>query len=433
MGRATPWFLILLSMAGSASFADIGVAPMSLQGHSVDYARQGKFSLGADGVLLYDYADRYDGLGKWRNPFFISHYAHLLYGEWLKNARSAETKRKFLIQADYLLKSAIRRGDTLVWTYPFKNKKYDLAPGWISGIGQSRIAGVLARAHGMTGREEFRDAARLAMNVYLKPLTEGGVTTDVGDTTWIEEAPDPKGRSFKILNGHITGLSGILDYYQITGDQVWKTVFDRGVAAVRRDIAQFDLGHTSLYALGYVDEPLKARRDTYHLLHIRQLLWLESVTGDPYFTEWASRFLSNLADPINRTDTARYAPVVNYCNYRSPTTQLAALGKAEPLEIACDGWLIFQRGTATELSVHTAQPGSVTVSASDRFTDWREISRLAAPEKSATVALPNTGFIRIDFSTDAKAISVSATRGNLPTFERSFFGDLKKAWSILRK
>src|SRR5262249_33463562 len=149
------------------------------------------------------------------------------------------------------------------------------------------------------------------------------------------------------LNGHITGLSGVLDYYQITGDQVWKTVFDRGVAAVRRDIAQFDLGHTSLYALGYVEEPLRARRSTYHKLHIRQLLWLESVTGDAYFTEWASRFLFNFANPINQTDVSRYAPVVNFCNHQSSFPQLTALEDAKPLKIECDGWLIFPRGIMT--------------------------------------------------------------------------------------
>ncbi len=432
ISRTALCVLFLLSWAGTARAADIGVAPMTQQGSSSEYGKRGKFSIGDDGVLLYDYGAKYDGLGKWRNPFFISHYAHILYGEWLRDGHSEEAKRRLLIQADYLLKSATARGDALVWTYPFKNTKYHLAPGWISGIGQSRIAGILARAHAMTGREEFRDAARRAMNVYLKPLTEGGVTTKVGDTIWIEEAPDPSGRSFKILNGHITGLSGVLDYYQITGDAIWKDVFDRGVDAVRRDIAHFDLGHTSLYALGYVEEPMKARRDTYHRLHIRQLLWLESVTGDAYFAEWASRFLFNLVDPVNPTDAARYAPIVNYCNHQSSFPQLAALNGAKALQISCDGWLIFQRGTATELVLDTGQPGDVTVSVSDRFADWRKLSPVVSPEKGATIALPNANFIRIDFSKDAKEISVSATKGHLVSLERSWLGDLRKSFSVLR-
>jgi hypothetical protein len=430
MGRVS-FFALLLCFSGSALAADIGMAPLVPIGNSSGFTR-GKFSLRNDGVLLFDYGARYDNLGKWPNPFFISNYAHILYGEWLRNGRSEETKRRVLIQAEYLLKSATQRGDTLVWTYPFKNKEYNLAPGWISGIGQSRIAGVLARAHGMTGREEFLDASHRAMNVYLKPLTEGGVTTAVGDTTWIEEMPDPKGRSFKVLNGHITGLSGVLDYYQITGDQVWKTVFDRGVAAVRRDIAQFDLGHTSLYALGYVEEPLRARRRTYHKLHIRQLLWLESVTGDAYFAEWASRFLFNFANPINQTDVSRYAPVVNFCNHQSSFPQLTALEEAKPLTIECDGWLIFPRGIMTALSIHAAGPGRMTVSASDRFTDWREVFRLAPHEKDATIELPNTTFVRVDFSADVEEISVAAARGSPPSFKRSFWGDLKKALSIVR-
>ncbi len=411
-----------------ASAADIGVHPYLGQQSAEAFAKSKSFSVREDGVLVYDYGKKYGGLGKWPNPYFISKYAHFLYGEWLRS-KDDDKKRLFLIQADFLLHSATKRGDTLVWTYPFRNKEYDLAEGWISGIGQSWIAGVLARAHALTGREEFRDAAEKAMGVYLKPLEQGGVATPVGHTIWIEEAPDPSGHSFKILNGHISGLAGILDFYQITGAAVWKDIFDRGVEAVRQDIADFDIGYTSLYALGYVHAPLRARRDSYHFGHINQLLWLADTTGDEIFVKWASRFLFNLIDPINRSDSARYAPIVNRCNLGSALTHVAAVRGEGEFRVSCDGWLIFARGTATEVAFSATGPGALDVSVSDRFGDWRQIGTIKG---SGTVSLPFARFVRVSFSTDAGAISLKATKGHIPAHHRSTYRDAMKALSIIR-
>src|SRR5690606_12578224 len=145
-------------------------------------------------------------------------------------------KDLFLKQADYLMQSADYDNGLALWRYPFHNDHFDLPPGWISGIAQARIANVLLRAYGITEIEDYKRAAEKGMGVYQNSLKDGGVITQDDETTWIEEAPRHDGRSYKILNGHITALFGIIDYGQITGDPQWSELVRRAILAVRRDL-----------------------------------------------------------------------------------------------------------------------------------------------------------------------------------------------------
>lgn len=256
------------------------------------YAHSGRFSLDKDGILVHDYGSAYNGLGKWRNPFFISNYALALYRDWLNTQCVDDTLRdNFLKQARWFLKTAEMRGKMAVWVYPFENNHYDLKPGWISGIAQSRIASVLLRAHTITHEDQFKQMAEAAILPYEIPINQGGVITPEHNVIWIEEAADPNGFSYKILNGHITALAGLMDVFQITHDTKLKEVIDKSIAAVKRDISKFDAKFTSLYSLaapqgGRKIAPLKG----YNTLHVSQLLWLYDYTLDPLFLEWASRF-----------------------------------------------------------------------------------------------------------------------------------------------
>ncbi|KAG0919593.1 hypothetical protein G6F32_016064 [Rhizopus arrhizus] len=111
------------------------------------------------------------------------------------------------------------------------------------------------------------------MRAYEHTITEGGVMVYEGDVAWLEEMADIKGNSFKVLNGHITGLAGILDYYAITKDEKWMAVVKRGVAAVKRDIPKFDAGFSSYYSLKM---PSNARpiapRVEYNALHVQRIV-----------------------------------------------------------------------------------------------------------------------------------------------------------------
>ncbi|TEA77864.1 D-glucuronyl C5-epimerase family protein [Allopusillimonas ginsengisoli] len=268
------------------------IAPRTLNAAASEYASSGKFGLDENGILVFDYGTAYDGLGKFRNPYFISNYANALYRDYLNTkCQDDELKNQFLMQADYLMRSAIYENDMALWQYPFKNDAFNLPPGWISGIGQARIASVLVRAFGMTGDEKYKKVAYDGMEVYKHGLINGGVVSRDKDVTWIEETPSHDGTSYKILNGHITALSGILDFAGLTNDSQWEDLYQRGIAAVRRDLPLFDAGFTSYYSLGQSGiDRLVAPRGDYNALHVDQLLWLYEHTEDSFFLEWASIF-----------------------------------------------------------------------------------------------------------------------------------------------
>lgn len=268
------------------------VAPRTLNAPASEYAASGKFGLDENGILIFDYGTAYGGLGKFRNPYFISNYANALYRDYLDtNCQDNDLKDKFLKQADYLMGSAIYENGMALWQYPFKNDAFNLPPGWISGIGQARIASVLVRAYGITGDVKYKTVAYDGMEVYKHGLIDGGVVTRDKDVTWIEETPSHDGTSYKILNGHITALSGILDFSSLTNDSQWEELFRRGVAAVRRDLPLFDAGFTSYYSLGQSGaNRIVAPRGDYNALHVEQLLWLYDHTKDSFFLEWASLF-----------------------------------------------------------------------------------------------------------------------------------------------
>jgi len=310
--------LVLLLTAGSASAEvcpNIPPAPRTIIDTAENYSKSSGFSLNSEGILQYDYGAHHGGQGKWTNPFFVSDYALALYRDWLTSQCEDDSlKDKFLLQANWLASVAKIEGGIASWPFPFRDNNFDLDPGWISGIGQSRIAAVLLRADAVKFDPKLHEIALKALHAYDVPIDKGSVVTIDDEVTWIEEMADIKGRSYKVLNGHITGLSGILDFYEITGEKKWKSLYDRGVAAVKRDIPKFDAGFSSYYSLLMPSRvrPI-APLGNYNSLHVSQLLWMYEKTGDSLFLDYAMRFQayennSDVFTASSSIDAVRYGP-----------------------------------------------------------------------------------------------------------------------------
>lgn len=373
--------ILFLSVVVSSSHASCPAVkyPALTSKQSTDYMlSKGTFSLNKDGVVVFDYGNRYGGLGKWENPYFVSNFANSYYWEYFQSGcKDALFLEKFIIQAKHLLNSAEMIGEVALWRYPFDNDAYGLKKGWISGIGQSRIAGVLYRAAIVTGDERYKKTADSAMKVYLKALREGGVVTVEEGVTWIEEAPDPGGNSYKVLNGHITAVAGLVDIYEITKDQVWKDLYEQGIEAVRRDLPKFDAGITSRYSLGYYQRPHLAERGGYNVGHIDQLLWLYEFTGDRYFYDWASRFqayedVSWLSFSAEGTDTpTKYSPKFLDASYkgawvRSKVPTWIGVELSKPTVIS---------GFVIDATIPARSPRDFSISIQDGG-EWKEVFRV---------------------------------------------------------
>lgn len=286
-------FFATVAAASAAQCPNIPAAPRTISDSAESYTRSPGFSLNEEGLIQFDYGGSYNGLGKWVNPFFVSNYALALYRDWLNSGcEDEDLLSKFTVQALWLANNATMREGVAIWPYPFENPVFELESGWVSGIGQSRIASVLIRADAILEHNDDLSAiADAAMLAYERPVIHGGVVTNEGNVTWIEEMVDPNGRSFKVLNGHITGLASILDFYQITRDEKWRQLFDRAVLAVDRDIDKYDAGFSSYYSQLMPGNPRPiAPLEDYNPLHVSQLLWLYDLAPMPRFLEYASRF-----------------------------------------------------------------------------------------------------------------------------------------------
>ncbi|MDX9833810.1 MAG: D-glucuronyl C5-epimerase family protein [Desulfobulbus sp.] len=262
---------------------------------AAEYARKGRNSLDENGILVFDYGKAYGGLGKWHNPFFIARYAHALYRDWYNSSCSDTSLEKaFLDQAQFFLDSKKDVPPNMAyWIYPFENTYYGVGPGWISGIGQSQIAGVLLRAYAITKESKFKTAALKAIEVYFHDVSSGGVVTDSNKGLWIQEVPCPDGRTFNILNGHITGLLGVRDLAILLEDERLHGIFKRGLEAVRNHLPEFDAGFSSFYSLEVKkgSYPKIAPLRGYNKLHAWQLERLYEITGEKIFKQYSLLFL----------------------------------------------------------------------------------------------------------------------------------------------
>jgi len=346
-------------------------------GNAAGYASSGDFSLDSDGILVRDYGSEYNNLGKFRNPLFIANYAHRLYRDWYDSGcTNSEVKSKFLKQADYFERSAEWRKGMAVWPYPFYNRFFDLPAGWISGITQSLVAGVMIRASRMTGDVRYDKLANAALLPYQRSITEGGVMS-VGDKAgWIEETPDLNGRSYRILNGHITAMKGVVDVNTLAPNPELEVVVRNGIEAVSRDISLFDAGFTSFYSLDFPggDKP-RAPLNGYNAEHVAQLLWLFEVSKKKIFLDYALKFQSYESDDLTFDASKSIAPKTNgpskagalyYSTYWSSSTFPAWI------EVKWSG-IRMLAGIGIDALQAINTPKSFSVSMKDDDNQWHRI------------------------------------------------------------
>jgi hypothetical protein len=264
------------------------VYPFAPRVSAEDYiANNQRFSVDENGILITDYGELYNKLGKWYNPLFIASYANALYADFLKT-KDTNKAQQFLCQADWLLQSAVQRDDMVVWEYPFPNEVFGMETGWISGFTQAIVLNILTRAHALTGDSRYLDIASKVLRSFEVTTSDGGVSTRTSmKGAFYEEYAQEGATSNKVLNGHIGALVGLWDYYLHTRDDRAFTAFFRGVDALRETLNYFDACGMSYYSLN----PLRlAGPGGYNRQHVAQLLWLYNVTEDPLFLVYALKF-----------------------------------------------------------------------------------------------------------------------------------------------
>jgi heparosan-N-sulfate-glucuronate 5-epimerase len=240
------------------------------------------YHLDPEGIVVIEGPD---GRG-YHNPVSASLYALGQHTNAYHTAVNTDMNYAgFLIHARHLRLSQDSNGG---WQYPISVARYGVAPGWYSAMAQGLAISVMLRAYDLTGEQSYFDAAGLASNLLLSPLSEGGCSDyDESGQPFLEECPsDPPSH---ILNGALFALIGLRELEARTGGDIHKAAATR----LSTQLTEFDLGYWSRYDLRFVAPATQA----YHSLHISLLQVAGDLLSDPFFKSTAIRWSSYLSRP----------------------------------------------------------------------------------------------------------------------------------------
>lgn len=189
------------------------------------------------------------------------------------------------------LGTATRHDGALYFPYTMKKggAGVTLTPPWYSSLAQGTSLSAYLRLHEATGEKQYRETADAVYESFrsLKRSTGGPWTTMVDEDRylWFEEYPhDPPTH---VLNGFLTGLWGVYEYWLLTKDNESRALLEAAITTIKQYVEEFrEPGEVSWYALnrGY------RGNEFYHAMHILQLRKLHQITGDPYFKEVSETF-----------------------------------------------------------------------------------------------------------------------------------------------
>ena len=229
---------------------------------------------------------RYEG----HHPLLVARYALSLYAHHFRTG-DPDDLVAFWPQARWLRDNLVGSGESGVWQYPFDYPQFEAEAPWASALMQAWGLSVMLKAAALNPAEAdaYESAARRALQSFEVPVADGGVRSLWEDgTVWFEEYATPL--NSHVLNGFVFALAGLYEYWQQIGDEQAADLFQLGVDALKRKLKEFDKGYTSAYDAYYYGNA--TGKGGYHTLHIEQLLWVYSATGDTFFWTVALEWLN---------------------------------------------------------------------------------------------------------------------------------------------
>jgi hypothetical protein len=231
------------------------------------------------------------------NPVAISQAAIAFFDRWHSAketpAQAEQDRKSFFNQVNWLM--ANQQPDGL-WLFRFRWGF--MQPPWWSAMAQGQAISALLRAYWVTGADAYLFASRKALATFDRPTSQRGVTSLVtveSRRLSVYQEYLPGLYHDNVLNGWIFALAGLYEYAIYTGDPMALydlVAADRGLPAVRYLLPWYDTGKWSYYALDSFTASTRGPKASqgYHALHISQLRWLHSITGDPLMRAYADRF-----------------------------------------------------------------------------------------------------------------------------------------------
>ena len=146
---------------------------------------------------------------------------------------------------DEALALAAQRAGGIAWEYLFRFGGG--RPPWVSGLAQGTAIQALSRAAVRFAEPRYFEAARAGLGVFRTAPPSGvRVATPAGAHYLIYSyAP-----GMRVLNAFTQALNGLHDFAALANDAEGRALFSAGEAQLRGELAAYDTGGWSRYALG---------------------------------------------------------------------------------------------------------------------------------------------------------------------------------------
>lgn len=216
-----------------------------------------------------------------------------------------------LRQAGRIIKRAraYRGGLFHPFDFPYRHVGTWRVPPWYSGLAQGQVLDFMTRLYRVTGNAGHLAEARGTFASLLVPAEAGkpwGVWM-AGDQIWFDEYPSSTSATGdRTYNGHNSIGYGLYQYWLLTKDERARQLAQGAFTTTRRAYPALRVpGWRSYYCL--TD---RADSQLYHHLHVRQLLKISTITGDPYFAAIADVFHQDFPD-ARTSGSVVFAPGVH--------------------------------------------------------------------------------------------------------------------------
>ena len=251
------------------------------------------FTWDEDSIVQINYSEtnyRAPGATQQYHPTVIAAYA-LSQLNMFVDSGDEQFKKVFLRCADWLVANLADRDGFAAWNFNFgwESPGYKCKAPWISSMTQGIGMSALVRAWELTNDRGYIAAADRALSAFEVPISLGGLLRiDKHGDPWYEGVPSPIGA--QILNEALFALIGLYEMHRRTGNSKEWELFDRGIAAIKKHLKDFDLNLLLFKWSRYDNKLLFYSGEKYHDIHIHQLKWLYEVTGDDvlarHFWKW---------------------------------------------------------------------------------------------------------------------------------------------------
>ena len=261
--------------------------PVKLGDYYLDFSSKSEYNgkLDENEIPLY----RLGSGDYFYHPIVICQYALGLFQKLLDRQNNSEIyKKRFLRQADWLIENIEEKDGMLGWLVKYDIDDFDVQAPWFSSMAQGEAISVLMRAHLITGKEDYIQLARKALDIFEHSIAEGGIVSTFQNYPVYEECPSPT-KPMAVLNGFIFSLYGLYDLLIGIGDERANKLFEKGIDSLSNILYLYDLKYWSQYYLYDYPKSYPASF-TYHMLVVEQLKTLHILTGRDIFLEYSNRW-----------------------------------------------------------------------------------------------------------------------------------------------